>query len=215
MNEDKYTSIYGVDLKAEFRNMLHEGRRCAPIEFLHDVQSFLAGLAALDPSFRSGKILAITLGTGIGCALLRDGAIVPYGPDFIDKAVGRQPWGAGKLEDLIGGKALLRRFKERENAKPVSSVKEIALLAKDGDATALAHFEEFGEILGEAMRPLLRKLAVDALVFGGQIANSYELLETAFLAALGAERPKRIFRAAEMERAALAGAVYLAFNPKG
>jgi len=169
MTEDKYAAVYGINLKDEIRNMISAD---IPVSTVHDVQAFLRGSSVCDPSLRTGKIMAITLGTGIGSAFMKDNEIQSPADGIIpDKALGRHKFDSDqKVENIIGGEALRLSY---QNGK--YSVKEIAQRACAGDGDALAVFKRLGSVLGKAAFHFTSRFEPDKIILGGQIAQSSEL----------------------------------------
>lgn len=205
MTLNKYKALHGVNLRNEFGRFLPKG---AQINFIHDVQAFLLGQAHLDPTLGSGRVLAVTLGTGIGSAFMESGLIIPPGRGIPDFALGLHPFRAGNLEDFIGAAALKSRYNETVPRNPAVSVKEIATRAADGEPAARRIFEDFGMILGEAVCRFLRQFAPTKLLLGGQISQAFDLFEKPFAAQVsGLLPPEDILVSSELSRAALLGAV--------
>ncbi len=245
MREDKYRSIYKVNLKHEFHRAWPEGAE-ADITFIHDVQAFLLGMASLDPALQAGRVMAVTLGTGIGSAFMADGKIIPPGCGVPEKGLGRLPYRAGKVENYIGGPALVELYRKAQTAhrddsphlsenKLVNkvkrvipsgpgmdhdddggdiqslSVREIAARARSGDLAAPKVFFTLGDMLGEALAPLLRDFKPDHLVFGGQVSRAFDLLRAPLLARISGLIPESgIVIAENLETNALLGAVVAA-----
>lgn len=243
MQEDKYRAIYGVNLRDVFRGALAGADRM-PVFFVHDVQAFLMGQAARMPALRQGRVMAVTLGTGIGSAFMENGRIIPPGRGAPDRGLGRLPYRAGKVENYIGGPALVDLYRKSQTAHrddsphlsenklvdkvergiPAEpgmdhdhadeggrrrlSVREIAELARRGDAAAGRVFRDLGEILGETLAPILRDFAPARLVFGGRISRAYDLFSGPLLARIARWiAADGIFCAPDAETAALLGAV--------
>jgi len=81
------------------------------------------------------------------------------------------------MEVYAGTRGLLRRYLELGGsaAKPA----EIAVRARGGEAAALEVFAGMGRALGTGLAQAQKLLDLDALIFGGGISASFELIEPA------------------------------------
>ena len=197
MTEDKYRTVFGIDLKAELRRGFAVGEDI-PVTAAHDVQAFLRGNAVIEPALLHGRIMALTLGTGLGSAFMIDGRIIRPGDGIPDKGLGRLPYGEGKVENYIGAEALRRLYPGGRY-----SVKELAERAERGDGDAVGVFRQLGKILGEAALPIVADFRPDVIILGGQIAKA----EALFLPETRRAVKVPIRRTSDQERAALLGAV--------
>lgn len=127
----------------------------------------------------SGNFLFITLGTGIGSALIMDGDVF--------KGVRGNAMEMGhmlsrnntRLEVLIGRKGIISIIKKKMDEFPDEvgdlATEELGMhllvrTAKEGNKVSLEVFKEVGEILGEAIVSTVRILDVNEVFFGGGIS---------------------------------------------
>jgi glucokinase len=127
----------------------------------------------------SGNFLFITLGTGIGSALIMDGDVF--------KGVRGNAMEMGhmlsrnniRLEVLIGRKGIINIMKRKmeeypdevgDLAKEELGMHLLVRTANDGNKVSLEVFKEVGEILGEAIVSTVRILDVNEVYFGGGIS---------------------------------------------
>ena len=136
--------------------------------FAHDVNVMLLG--ELGQTGREGfdKVALVSLGTGLGFAMAIGGRLLTneLGSPLIP--IYNRPYRGGVLEDYVSKRGFLRGYEG-------ITVKELAERAFGGDTGAIARFNECGEILGQAIAPILGKMGVNRLLLGGQISRSYEL----------------------------------------
>ena len=196
MNEDKYTAVYGIDLKQQLREFF--GNNSIPVSTSHDVRAFLLGNSVIDPALRKGKVMAITLGTGIGSAFMKDGHILQPGDGIPEKGLGRQSYGTGKVEDVIGAEALRRMYPGAG-----FTVKELETMARNDDEAALAVFHNLGLILGETALRFVELFHPDFIILGGQISRAAELIMPGLRRYIDID----VRCVPDMERAAMLGAV--------
>jgi glucokinase len=121
----------------------------------------------------SSNFLFITMGTGIGSALVLDGEVF------------KGSRGNARLETLIGRNGILNIFDRMISAYPEKAKglegKELGthLLvdsAKAGNEVSLMVFKEVGIILGEAIVSTIRVLDVTEVYFGGGISAGLEFM---------------------------------------
>lgn len=88
----------------------------------------------------------------------------------------------GCLEAHASGASIAAIYNEQTGGK--LNAKEIADLARDGDKTALAVWQEAGTYIGKAAAYAVNLLNIDAVVLGGGAAEAFDLLEPSATAAL-------------------------------
>lgn len=142
--------------------------------------------------------VVITLGTGLGSGIVVNGNLL-YGHDGFAGEVGHitvvkngRPCGCGRkgcLECYASSKGVKNtalELLETSNApsklrnipKGELTSKEIARIAKSGDAIAKRTFEITGEILGESLANLVAVSSPQAIFLCGGVANAKELILT-------------------------------------
>lgn len=120
--------------------------------------------------------MTLTLGTGVGAGLILDGRLWT-GADGAAGEFGHitvepqgRPCGCGNrgcLEQYSSATAISRGSGDAAS---------VARRAHDGDAEALALFEEAGSYLGIAAAGVVNLLNLEAIVLAGGVAGSFELL---------------------------------------
>jgi glucokinase len=140
----------------------------------------------------------ITLGTGIGSAVVLDGRIFSGG-DGNGLELGHIPSRNDRhLEGNIGKQGIINlatvRLSEYKGEtliardQPVSATK-LVIAASEGDVLARRIFFEVGEILGEGLVSLIRILDVKTIVIGGGLSASFEFLKPGALKVLNSKLP--------------------------
>lgn len=131
------------------------------------------------------NFLFITMGTGIGSALVLDGAIFKGSRGNAMEMGHMLSRGNEGLEQLIGRKGILRIMERFIQAYPRLAGelenKELGThllvdTAKAGNEVSLMVFEEVGRILGEAIVSTIRILDVTNVYFGGGISAGLEFM---------------------------------------
>lgn len=166
----KFAAVYGE----RFRDVASIPED-VPVGYIHDVNGAFRGCLEMDPSLKKGNVAMITLGTGLGFSYAEDGVIV-NGPDGSPKfGLWDMPYGDSILEDYVSRRGIRNRFKGG-----AFDVREMAEKARRGNIDAVAAFRAAGQDLSYGALPLLEKLGIREVVFGGQIAKALDLLEVDF-----------------------------------
>jgi glucokinase len=135
------------------------------------------------------NVIMLTLGTGVGGAIVLDGklftghlgtagelGLVTLNPDGPPCNSGNQ----GSLEQYVSVRAIRRQT----GKEPV----ELGELAKKGDSEALRFWQEYGKLLGAGLTSSIYVLAPEAAIIGGGISASAEF----FLPYTEAEIKRRV-----------------------
>ncbi|MBW5424797.1 ROK family protein [Streptomyces sp. BG9H] len=208
----KFDDLYGIDV----RSVLLDGvwPRPADTVFLNDAHAFLLGEWQAGAARGHRRCVGITLGSGVGSAFGVDGdvrregpGVPPQGRADLLKAGGRP------LEDTVSRRAILARYGGDDPTAPLDArldVREIAARARAGERRARQVLDEAFTTLGAVLAPHLRDFDATALVVGGAMASSWDLIRPALRAGLGGTAVA-LRRAALGEDAALIGtAAYVA-----
>ncbi|HEY4744914.1 MAG TPA: ROK family protein [Desulfuromonadaceae bacterium] len=168
-----------------------------------------ANLIALgEKRYGAGKpfssCMVITIGTGLGSGLILDGRLWTGSGGFAAEFghVTVEPQGLlcpcgnrGCLEQYVSAGALIRSARELLPRELLSGLadaldaRQVADLARQGEAGARAAFERAGRWLGIALASLIDTLNLEAVIIGGGVAASFDLL----VPALDAEVGRRCF----------------------
>ncbi|WP_446037988.1 ROK family protein [Streptomyces sp. SID1121] len=169
----KFEALYGVDVRAALLGGLWQ--RPGDVVFLNDAHAFLAGEWYGGAVRGHRRAVGITLGTGVGSAFLADGLIredgsgVPPGGRMDLTEVGGRP-----LEDTVSRRAILVRYGD-----PAADVRDIADRARAGEERARRVLADALTVLGAALGPCLAAFGATALVVGGSMARSWDLVSPA------------------------------------
>jgi glucokinase len=132
--------------------------------------------------------MVITIGTGLGSGLILDnrlwtgrgGFAAEFGHITVDPEGLPCPCGnRGCLEQYVSAGALVRFVQERLPGMVADSLtaEKVAELAGQGDAAALSAIDQLGYWLGIALASLVNTLNIQAIVIGGGVGASFELLQ--------------------------------------
>jgi glucokinase len=144
----------------------------------------------------SRNLFYVTIGTGIGGALILDGKVwrgdsgfagefghITIDPDGIQCVCGN----TGCLETVASGPNIVRRTRERLLRDSTSSLSrlglkrdftaaDVAQAAKDGDDFALLMLERTGRYIGTAIAAVINLLNIERIVLGGVIMEAGEMI---------------------------------------
>jgi glucokinase len=154
----------------------------------------------------------ITLGTGIGSAVVMDGEIFKGGDGnglelghirsrndrHLEANIGKQGiinLATNRLEQYSGTTMIPRN-------QPVSATK-LVVSASEGDEFSQTVFYEVGEILGEGLIALIRILDIKTIVVGGGLSASFEYIKPGVWKELNAYLPPYYTKALDFRLASL------------
>ena len=194
--QNKFDRLYGLSVK----NLLAERLKIAPenILFFNDAACFLKGEVFGGAAKGHHRALGLTLGTGFGSAICRDGGVQ-------DANLWCDPYKGGIAEDLFSTRWFVRRYFELTGNR-VNDVKE---LLETGDVHGIVNkvFGEFGENLGEYLVSVRSRFDFDSVVIGGNIAKSFALFSEPLRQVFSRCNLPVVVSASELnENAALVGA---------
>jgi len=180
------------------------------------------GEAWLGAGRRFGNFILLTLGTGVGGAIILNGklftghqgaagelGLITLNPDGPTCNSGNQ----GSLEQYVSARAIRRRTG--------LEAEELGKRAKAGDAQALAFWESYGRLLGAGLASHIYVLTPEAIVIGGGVSASAEFFFPAVLAEIELRvHPTsrvglQLLRAELGNQAGMVGAAKLAWQLKG
>ncbi|MFG2652167.1 ROK family protein [Streptomyces sp. NPDC048436] len=175
----KFDDLYGVDV----RSVLLDGvwPRPADVVFLNDAHAFLLGEWSAGAAVGHRRCVGVTLGTGVGSAFLADGAVRREGAGVPPEGrVDLLRWAGAPLEDSVSRRAILARYGDHE-----VDVRDIAVRARAGERWARQVLDEALAALGTVLAPCVRDFGASAVVVGGSMARSWDLVGPALRTGLG------------------------------
>ena len=149
-----------------------------PVHVENDVTAFLLGEAAAGAAAGLADVIAITIGTGIGGALLVGGHLV-RGRTCVAGNIGHVPspeagsrrcacGRPGHLEAFASGPAMTAVYGER-SGEAVADLREVARRAKDGDALAERVLRDGATAVGRIVGGLVNVLDPALVLLGGGV----------------------------------------------
>jgi glucokinase len=150
-----------------------EDKTGKPVTLANDANCAGMGEAWLGAGKFYQDLILLTLGTGVGGAVILDGklfigrngtgaelGLITLNPDGPDCNSGNQ----GSLEQYVSVQGIRRRTGLEPH--------ELGELAEAGDAKALAFWQEYGRDLGAGLASLIYVLTPEAVILGGGISAS-------------------------------------------
>ncbi len=195
-----------------------EAKTGLPTVLANDANCAGLGEAWLGAGRRFRHLILLTLGTGVGGAIILDGklftghqgaagelGLITLNPDGPECNSGNR----GSLEQYVSVPAIRRRT----GLEPA----ELGALAKAGDTSALTFWQSYGQDLGAGLASLIYILTPEAVVIGGGVSASAEF----FFPAVQAEIERRVLPSSRVSlellsaglgnRAGMVGAAKLAW----
>lgn len=206
----KFESLSGVDVGAGLRERLNG--RSERLCFLNDADAFAIGEYVSGTAAGHERVICLTLGTGVGSSFLSSGHPVHTGPLVPPSGhVHRLTVRGRPLEDTVSRRGVRTRYACLSTAasdQHLPDVREIAARAKKGDAAATEAFRYAFDALGRALAPWIDRFEATAVVIGGSMAQSWDLIHPALTTGLAsADRPDvPVLPAGQPEEAPLLGA---------
>jgi len=163
-DQKKFQSLYNINVRQELSRRLNI--QPENIRFINDAASFLQGEVFCGAARDYKKVLGLTLGTGLGSALCKEGVAE-------DADLWNSVFKDGIVEDYLSSRWFLQRYTELSD-ETVNDVKELTELKKS--RTYLNQiFSDFSNNLVAFLAPLVEKHECDAVVIGGNISNAHTL----------------------------------------
>ena len=159
--EHKFQAVKNCCLKEFFPEI--------PMTFLHDANAFLGGANTEE----KGRFGGITLGTGLGAAVMTNGKFINNEKDTPLYSLWNKPFRNGIGEDYVSTAALLKACPDAK------SVKEMAERA-DTDKI----WRDFGDALADLLTDWQNELQLEKIYVGGGISKAAKRFMTEKLAVL-------------------------------
>ncbi len=157
------------------------GAMGAPCTALNDARAAGLGEARAGAGMGASRVLALTLGTGLGFAFLVDGAFRDPAP--LDHMAGHIPIGApaaacccgttGCLESAVRAEALVRTSTRGDGSRHASA-EAVAAAAARGEAEALAALDGLFARRARGLDAYIWMLVPDRIVVGGGVAAAID-----------------------------------------
>ena len=191
--------IASRDLPSTVRENLHAGVMAATglrVELENDANAAAYGEYKIGAGRGSRDLFYITIGEGIGGAIILDGKLWTGASGFagevghitIDTGGAECECGnTGCLETVASGPNIVRRANERLNRDGTSSLSKLAMNkdftaadmaheAKEGDDFSAMMIERTGKFIGTGVASVINLLNIERIVLGGGVMEAGELI---------------------------------------
>lgn len=156
-----------------------------PIYIGNDANLFALAEAKIGAARTAKRAVFLTLGTGLGGAIILDGKILEGRTSASE--LGHMPvdiggrncgcGGRGCIETLVGNKYLVEEYRRHSRNTGVKDVKEIYYRALAGEKAALAVWRNFARGLGMFLSGIVNVFNPEVIVFGGGVAGAFKLFK--------------------------------------
>jgi glucokinase len=211
-DQSKYEHFYGLNVRDLFKDKLNLSNDF-PILFENDAVCFGKGEVFKDADNLSKKVMAITLGTGLGACFIDKGESISTG-DLVPKdgEIYDLSYKEGIAEDYVSARGLIAGYFAL-SGKKLNNGLALFNLAKTGDKLAIEVFEKMGEDLAVIVLPWLATFSADSFIIGGKIANASEFFLPVFNKKIKeAGSTITVSISTDNEKAALLGATSLLYK---
>lgn len=203
----KYESVYGLKIRESL--LPPAGIESIPCRFVNDASAFALGEALHGAAKGADRVVALTLGTGVGSGFVADGKLVTSGEGVPENGwVYCLPFGDSIADDAFSTRWIVKRYGELTGQR-VAGAREVAeRFAQDEAARQL--FDEYGTRLAEFLLPVLSAFGSRSVVLGGNISRAYNLFSASLERTLaGCGMPVDVKVSSLMDNAAMIGAASL------
>lgn len=205
----KFDSLRDVDVRAALSGALDTPPHA--FHFVNDADAFALGVWASGSGI--GRLVCLTLGTGVGSAFVADGDCVTEGDTVpVDAEIHFSDWQGLPLEETVSHRAIVRAWAE-VSGDTVPGVREVVELARAGDARAAEVLRTAFFALGAVAAYWVDRFGGTDLTFGGSMVAAWDLLEPPIRAGLATTLVSpmpHISVMADGERAGLIGGAFAA-----
>ncbi|OCT14717.1 hypothetical protein A8709_11075 [Paenibacillus pectinilyticus] len=184
----KFDALYGLPVGKLLEEALRANplvkERLAPgfrIIFENDAALFGLGEALHGEGQTSGRVVCLTIGTGLGSCFLEQGCLVQQRADVPANGwLYEVPYREGIADDYISKRGVIQLALELEMDVSGRDVRDLANAAIAGEKNERQLFELFGRRMALILFPALTEFTPNKIVLGGQISKSGALFAPAF-----------------------------------
>lgn len=175
----KFKSLEHINIREA---LLERIKRCKHIHFENDATSFGLGEYYYGNVKRSGKMIALTIGSGIGCTFIDNGAVI-RNSEYVPKGgeVYHLPFNKLTADDYFSTRWFVNRA-EVYGLK-VKDVRQ--LIEMGGDDIKSIIFKEFSNNLIQFLSSIALKFETEVIVIGGNISKSWSYFGSDLVSAFG------------------------------
>jgi glucokinase len=206
--QHKFASLYDMNVGTALQEKL---QTTSPIYFGNDASLFALGEWWAGAAKGFGRVIGVTLGTGLGGGFIADGKIFYSGSNVPkDGGIWDLPYLNGIAEDYVSGPALVKNYQSKTGTK--LNPAEIAKEARSNSPAAIESYLELGFHLGEILKPWVETFDAKCIVIGGNISRSWDLFAPRLQETLR-DTTVKLVASSLLEEATLFGAAALGLKP--
>lgn len=204
----KFDRLYGLDVTASLLPLLGS---CGveELRYVNDASAFALGECLGGAAGDAERVVALTLGTGVGSGFVAGRRLVTSGDEVpVNGWVYCLPFDGGIVDEAFSTRWVCGRYREL-TSQTVAGAREVAQRC-GADAAARQLFEEYGDRLARFAGPVAERFGAGVIVLGGNISRAYPHFGPALEHRLTAEGHRIEVRISTLaDRAALTGAASL------
>ncbi|MBC5773110.1 ROK family protein [Pontibacter sp. KCTC 32443] len=198
-NQDKYDALYGINVKELLAKALHFDIQ--NIRFQNDAPCFLQGEAFAGAAQGYDRAIGLTLGTGLGSAVIVDGKAW-------DANLWDTPFNSSIAEEYLSSRWFVKRYYEL-SGKRTNNVKSI-VEEMPAEPKVQVLFSEYADNLSTFLRDFVKQEQPEVIVLGGNITKAFDLFGDKLREKLKEQNITIPIKTAQLgEEAALLGAASL------
>ena len=157
-----------------------------PVFVDNDANLFALAEARCGAGKGKSRAIFLTLGTGLGGAIIFDGKILEGEMSALElghvpialKGLKCSCGGRGCIETYVGNKYLLSKYKKiKKNKIDVKDVKEIFKRGLAQEKEALVVWKEFSYALGKFLSGMVNIFNPEVIIFGGGVSGAFKLFK--------------------------------------
>ena len=143
-----------------------------PVKLDNDANAMMLGEALWGAGRNLNSILGITLGTGLGAAIVVNRKII-RGATGCAGEIWLSPYKEGMIENYVSGTGISNLY-QRITKRKISG-EEISKLAREGDINALKAWKEFTQALAYALSWTVNIVDPEVVIIGGSVMHSSDI----------------------------------------
>lgn len=172
---DKFESLFGIDVSASLKARLGSA---IDLRYVNDAASFGLGECRWGAAKNYKKVIALTLGTGVGSCFIDNHKAITEGKGVPENGyVYNLPFEGGIVDDKFSTRWVIKRYHEMTGER-VSGALDVANVYGQ-KPEAKDFFLEYGRRLADFVMPLMANFGTDALLLGGNISRNIEYFRPA------------------------------------
>lgn len=180
----------GTEIKKTIEMLFH-----LPCEVENDVNCTALGEYWKGSGKGSKSLVCLTIGTGIGGAIMFDGSIY-HGNNFSAGEVGYMSVANQNIQDIASATSLIERVYQRKMQQ--LNGKEIFEAAKDGDKDCIEEIDYLLENISVTIINVIYLLAPEKIIIAGGIINQKDYLYEKLLTKVAAKIENEFFNSSEV-----------------